>query len=245
MSNSIESFSMPISLSQIYTIDKFLHEYEISDLYREYKWKKDVWDKDNGFSDLFHLEQEIVKAAQDGLLCQDHLLKIAKWGGLRNKNKIFWAEPNKIKFYIHKSPAEWLIREPEKAISILEDQINGFGPTYCSKLLQFAVPQLYGALDTRLVRTFGRESKWYPLLDLKVTRSGNGWMIPKHQPGWPREYGTWIHIINHIANTLNRNGTRCPHPRQYEESGLRANGNWLPADVETALFSYTYRAIKM
>lgn len=230
--------------SQQHILEKFLQEQNIPDLYRAYKWKKDTWNKENGFPELFRLEKKIVKSARENTLNRDHLLEIAKWGGLRKTNEIFWPESNRIKFYINGLTADWLAKEPDKAVSLLEDQINGFGPTYCSKILHFAVPQIFGALDTRLVRKFGQGAKRYPLLDLKVTWSGNGWMIPKYQPGWPREYGTWISIINNFAKTLNQRGIRCPHPRQYEECGLRANGIWLPADVETALFSYTYQDIE-
>jgi hypothetical protein len=79
---------------------------------------------------------------------------------------------------------------------------------------------------------------------LKVTRSGKRWAISSSQEGWPREFGIWTAILNNIAKTLNKTGKPCPHPQKYYESGIRKKGIWLPADVETALFSYATRVIE-
>ena len=217
------------------------------DLYRTYAWppntrKNDTWAK--GFPDLFRLELLISKAAREKTLNRDHLVQIMRWGGgSRMKNKISWPDPTKTILYINNKPAEWLAQEPEKAIEFLNSQINYFGPTYCSKLLHFAIPQTFGALDTRLVQTFGNEAKHYPLLDLNVTRSGWGPSIRISKSVWPKEYGTWISVLNYFVQILNRQGIKCSHPPQYEQAGLRKNGIWLPADVETALFSYTYQEL--
>lgn len=224
-------------------INKFLNEQDMAELYRSYRWppksrKMDTWK--NGFPDLFKLEMEISHAARENSLNNDHLLEIAKWGKLRNKEGISWRDPKKTRFYIDNSPVEWLEKTPERAISNLNCLIDGFGPTYCSKLLHFAVPQIFGALDTRLVRTFGENAKRYPLLKLKVIWSGRAWAIPTTQKGWPSEFGTWITSLNYIAQNLNRDKVECPHPQQYLQFGLRSKSVWLPADVETALFHYTY-----
>ena len=145
-------------------------------------------------------------------------------------------------------PAIWLEKEPENAVCILECKVRGFGPTYCSKILHFAVPQIFGAIDTRLVRVFGRGDTQcggrYQLLELSVSLSGNRWQISQSQKEWPGEYGTWVHILNHIARSLNSGGIPCPHPPQYLQSGRREEGKWLPADVETVLFSYASQVVK-
>lgn len=237
---------MSITTSKKNTVGKFLQEQDLPELYRSYVWppnsrKKDTWEK--GFPELFNLEKVISKAAREQSLSRDHLILIADWGRFRNKNNIFWADPNKTNLYENNLPAQWVVEAPEEAITKLDEQIVGLGPTYCSKLLHFAIPQKFGALDTRLVLTFGKEAQQYQLLNLKVSWSEWGPSIPKSQSGWPKEYGTWILILNYFAQVLNETKIECPHPKQYVQSGLRTNGFWLPADVETALFSYTYREL--
>jgi hypothetical protein len=240
---------IPVSLSvdRRETINRFLQEQNIRDLYNGYVWppmanNSDKWK--NGFSSIFSLEKDISNAARQHRLTKDHLLQIADWGGLyRQKKRISWTNPDSIHFYENNEPAAWLLDSPGKAIALLDKEITGFGPTYCSKLLHFTVPQVFGALDTRLVQTFGKNAVHYPLLNLKVTKSGSGPSISKYQAGWPGEYGTWIHILNYIADDLNQKNITCPYPEQYETSSLRERGLWLPVDVETALFSYTYHEL--
>jgi hypothetical protein len=228
------------------TIEKFIRENDISQLYQEYEWYDDTWDR--GFPDLFRLEQNISYAARTSSLSQEHLIQVAKWGRHPNPKKITCYNPINITLYVNDYPAEWLERESENAVWILEGQTRGFGPTYCSKLLHFAVPQVFGAIDTRLVRTFGRgdpdSSLCYPLLDLMVIRSGKRWAIPSSQEGWPKEYGTWTSILKYFAQTLNQAGKSCPHPKQYYDFNLREEGVWLPADIETALFRYASQVVE-
>ena len=237
---------MTLSSSQKDVVSRFLREQEMPDLYRSYTWGGDTWER--GFPDLFSLERDISRAAREYSLNQAHLLRIARWGRLRNQNRISCPNPIRITLYVDGMPAYWLKREPENAICILGCQVRGFGPTYCSKILHFAVPQIFGALDTRLVRTFGMtddlNDPQYQLLDLHASRSSDRWTINPRQEGWPREYGTWVEILNLIAQTLNGAGTQCPHPSLYVQSGLREEGVWLPADVETALFSYASQQIE-
>ncbi len=101
---------------------------------------------------------------------------------------------------------------------------------------------------TRLVRVFGKGDSHcggrYQLLELSVSLSGKRWQISPSQEKWPGEYATWVQILNDIAGTLNNDGISCPHPPQYLQSGRREEGKWLPADVETALFSYASQVVK-
>jgi len=240
---------MSLTDNHLKIIETFLTEQDFPDLYKTYEWppkkkkkNNDTWGK--GFPQLYSLEKEISAAARRHALNRDFLVKIKEWGGdNRTKNKVTWPHPDAIKLYEGNLPAEWLLRHPEQAISRLDSQIYQFGPTYCSKLLHFAVPQVCGALDTRLVQTFGLKAQHYPLLKLKVTGRSD-WGSPsisKSKSGWPGEYGTWVLILQQFAQMLNKNKNPCPHPEQYVISGLRQRGQWLPADVETALFSYTFR----
>jgi hypothetical protein len=240
--NYLVNIIIPLSTYQLNTLGKFLDDQNISDLYKRYTWPphakiKDTWN--NGFPSLYTLETEISKAARERRLSLDHLIQIASWGKFRKKNSISWPNPNKTQLYVDNKPNEMVVKFPDRTVAILDDQISGFGPTYCSKLLHFALPQIFGALDTRLVQTFGKDAP-ISLLNLKVTWSDWGPSISKYQIGWPKEYGTWVSILNYVAQILNQREIKCPHPQQYETSGLRINGLWLPADVETALFSYTY-----
>lgn len=226
-------------------VNQLLDELDIPALYKAYVWKKDTWE--TGFPDLFRLEQLIRPAARNYSIGKLHLIEIAKWGALPNWKNITCSEPVKITLYSNDSPVEWLTREPENAVWILEGQTRGFGPTYCSKLLHFAVPQVFGAIDTRLVRTFGEgdpNSSRYSLLNLKVAHSGERWAISSSQIGWPGEYGNWTDILNYIAKKLNDDKEMCPHPENYYEFRLRPRGIWYPADVETALFSFASQAVK-
>jgi hypothetical protein len=225
-------------------VEQILEDLDIPTLYRSYEWIGDSWER--GFPDLIRLEQEVSNAARQNNLRKAHLLKIAEWGKLPNTKQITCPDPIKLTLYENNIPVGWLKTEPEIAISILKGQIRGFGPTYASKLLHFAVPQVFGAIDTRLVRTFGSgdlDSQRYPLLNLTTEISGERWAISSFQKGWPGEYGTWISIINYIANRLNKNERWCPHPEKYIHYGLREKGIWLPADVETALFAYASQEI--
>ena len=238
---------MPLSPSHLVTIDRFLLEQDMPGLYRAYQWKGDTWER--GFPDLLRLEQALSRAAREYSLNRNHLLDVAAWGDLPNPKRISCPDPIRITLYLDGTPACWLMREPENAICILGCQIRGFGPTYCSKVLHFAVPRVFGALDTRLVRVFGNGDglcvNQYQLLNLYAAQQNSHWTIPSTQEGWPREYGTWVEILNHIAQTLNGDGIACPHPPQYYRPlALREEGIWLPADVETALFSYASRTIR-
>jgi hypothetical protein len=46
-----------------------------------------------------------------------------------------------------------------------------------------------------------------------------------------------------MADHLNSQGIKCPHLEAYYEEKMRERDVWLPADVETALFSYASQVI--
>ncbi len=217
------------------------HKFDMPDLFRIYDYDGDYYV--DGFPKLFDLEQNITGAAKQNLFDRESLMMIANWGDLRDKKlveKITHAF--KIPLYINGQPENWLKSEPEKIIRIV-GQIPGFGPTFSSKLLHFAVPQVFGIIDTWLVRTFGEGDsvhQQYKFLDLNVTNPSGGWRIPETKVIWPTEFGKWIRILNYIADRLNEEKILCPHPSNFLEAGLRKDGIWYPADVETALFSYAY-----
>lgn len=220
-------------------IESFLADHDLSSLYREYKWGRDTWE--NGFPDMRQLEIDLTMAVKHKYLTKTHIMSVARWGRLRNTKKIHCPELMSISLYESDDPSEFFRIPPSAALRPLRDTIKGIGPTYLSKILMFGRPQLYGAIDTRLVRVFGRgdaDIKGLRWLSLEVKNFGYGWYIPEYQTSWPGEYDTWISILHHIASLCNSSGHKCPHPDEYIATGLREKGIWIAADVETALFSY-------
>lgn len=218
-------------------VDRLSADLDFPALYRGYTWKNDTWEK--GFSEILGLEREVTAAARDQALGLGHVQKIARRAGLPDRTDC--AGRIVVILYIGSAPAYWLMRESGETARIVEEQIRGFGPACASKLLRFAVPQVFGAIDTRLVRVFGRgdpEKQRYPVLDLIAERSGGRWAIPAAQPGWPEEYGAWTGVLHALANVLNREEVCCPHPEGFAAAGLRSQGIWAAADVEMALSCY-------
>jgi hypothetical protein len=227
-------------------LDVLLGELDFPALYMGYGWKSDTWER--GFPDILRLEMEVKEAAQKNSIGRHHLIEIAEWGGLPNKERIYCPEPLKITLYNKVGlPESYVYDEPDHAVSIVQSQVKGYGPTYISKLLRFASPESFGAIDTRLVRVFGHGDRGVHkihILNLIAEQTGGRWAISKMQKGWPTEYGTWVNSLRYLASALNSAGIKCPHPRSFVESGLRSNDNkWLPADVEMALFAYASQRI--
>ena len=236
-------------------VKRFLkdHKFDMPDLFRIYDYNGDYYV--DGYPKLFDLEKETIKAAKQNSFNREILMKIADWGNLPNKNPVNEIKhPIKINLYVDGEPISWLNTKPENIIGDVE-KIPGFSATFSSKLLHFAVPQIFGILDTWLVRTFGEGDpvhQRYKFLKLnaikvKTTKGAGRWKISTLRSVWPGEFGTWIRILNYIADQLNEEKILSPHPQNLLESGFRKNGIWYPADVETALFSYAYegRGVKI
>jgi len=224
-------------------IDDLIETCNFPELYRTYAWKRDRWQ--NGFSDICRLEREIGDAARAGTLSGEHLKAIARWGGLPNIERIRAPTPIRIALFEDGDVARWVRDNPENAIRVLDGQIRGFGPTYTSKLLRFAAPELFGAIDTRIVRVFGAgDTAHLHLLDLTATPVDGRWAILSGQQGWPGEYGTWTAILTYAAAQLNAGDQPCPHPEMLVNAGLREGGIWLNADVEMAFFNYASEKMK-
>ncbi len=224
-------------------VDRLLAYLDFPALYREYAWRNDTWEK--GFPDILRLEREVTAAARNRTLGPEHVQEIARWGGLTGRFDC--PDPLTVTLYVGDAPAYWLVHDSGDTVRDIERQIRGFGPTYASKILRFAVPQVFGALDTRLVRVFGRGDpvmQRYALLDLVAEQFGGRWAIPVTQPGWPWAYGTWTGTLHALASALNREEVCCPHPAGFVGAGLRSRGIWVAADVEMALFSYASAVVR-
>lgn len=232
----------PIGLSNelIGKLDAFLETNSFVDLYSNYNWKRDRFS--NGFPDIFSLENNLLLSKNTTGIALSEVKCVAKWGG--NHRKIIGPAIVLPKCALVGDDG---VPNPELEIDPLRPlkqfaNIELIGPTYYSKVLRFALPQEYGAIDTRLVRVFGQgdlaEHQWLTLFTKKSKR----WSIPEAQRGWPSEYSKWINILRYFASKLENN---CPHPQKFIDKGLRKKGVWECADVEMALFSYVSQQIKL
>lgn len=216
-------------------VRRLLCDLDLPALYRRYT-------QERGFPGVYRLEQEMTAAAKTGSLGPDHVQRLAC-----PDEEVTCADPLPVTLYIGDVPAYWLTRQPEATIRPLRWQVRGAGPTTLSRLLRFAVPQVFGAVDPWLVRVFGRGdpgTQRYRLFDLQVTRSGGRWTIPAAQPGWPGEYGVWVRTLQAIARLLNREEVCCPHTEPFLRAGLRDRGIWAAADVEIALSGYAREVVQ-
>jgi len=162
-------------------------------------------------------------------------------GGARRLSRIQCPETLHLPLWDNGKPHSEIEKTPLAPVKKLQARTKQLGPTSLSKVLRFALPSEYGAIDTRIVRVVGRgddASKRQQWLDLKARDDGYGWYIPKAQGTWPGEYATWIDILRFLAAHLNEQGTECPHPPAFVDRGLRTRGVWYCADVEMALWSY-------
>ena len=223
----------------------------MAELYRNYCWKNDTWTND--FASILNLEKDVSEKAKKNLVKEEDIQRVVKWGG-RNR-EIEWSETVELHLYDEKGDFKKEIREnPSDVARKLKEQkekglISGLGVTYLSKVLRFAAPSEFGAIDSRIVRVFGQgdnNSKQHNWLSLTAC-PGEGeqrWAI-REQSTWPKEYGKWIKMLRFLANLLNSENSYCPHREPFIESGLRQKGVWVCADVEMALFAYASQHINL
>lgn len=216
-------------------VDRLLCDLDFPALYRRYTRERD-------FLRVYRLEREMTAAARTGSLGPKHLRAVAC-----PDEEVACADPLPVTLYIGDVPAYWLMDRPEDTIRVLAWQVRGSGPTTLSRVLRFAVPQVFGAVDPGLVRVFGRgdlEAQRYRLLDLGVLLAGGRWWVPAAQPGWPEEYGVLVETLQAIACLLNREEVSCPHTGPFLRAGLRDRGIWVAADVEMALAGYALTVVR-
>lgn len=236
----------PTNLSQDLQskLEDFVRNYDFIRLYKDYNWGRDIWQ--NGFPNISKLEIKITKAAKNNLLKKEDVLSVAEWGNLRNIQRVKCPETLTLHLFENEHPDKKIEEDPSGLIKILQGKIEGLGPTYLSKVLRFALPSEFGAVDTRIVRVSGMgdpNSKQQNWLSLKARNDRYGWYIPKNQSAWPKEYSKWINILRFCAHFLNNFGKLCPHPEGFLTNDLRKRGIWACADVEMALFSYASKCI--
>lgn len=226
-------------------LNLFCNENRFVDLYRSYNWGNDSWE--TGFVDILRIERQLSSHLSTGGVSLDDVKEIAKWGKLRNPGRIKGASvvlPTKTIYGNDGTLDSRVDINSLDPLLVLRGHVeSGIGPTYLTKSLRFAIPTIYGAIDTRCVRVFGigdPASKKHNWLDLKVKNYGYGWFIPEKQKQWPAGYALWLGILKTICSLQ---AEACPHPSAFVEYGLRKQGVWTCADVEMALFTYASKYV--
>lgn len=226
----------------------FYQKEDLSQLYKSYYWQVDTWA--NGFPKILEIESKMLPLARSNQVTQESITAIADWGQLLSRPSIRHSAVISIPvFQKNGQLLDELIEEPHQALGKLRQQTRGLGPTYQSKVMRFLAPKEYGAIDTRIVRTFGvaanDNTKTWLMLNTVADKNGRH-SIPDTQRGWPEEYSTWIKILRAFTVLANSHdtGQACPHPIQFVERGLREKGKWACADVEMALFAYASEKVK-
>jgi hypothetical protein len=230
-------------------IDDFIAANDMPALYRSYSWGNDVHAE--GFPDILKLETALRASDQGGGVSAQDAQDVARWGALPGWPRVRLAgdavsalPPLTLRDRAgNTQPA--CDANPEVVMRLLATNTVGIGPAYDSKVLRFACPEDFGAIDTWVVRVFGRgdplfasDGKW---LSLKVTQDRDKrWAIPEDQRGWLAEYAHWIQILRYIAARLNAIGVACPHPPSFVRAGLRRPGEWFCADVEMVLSAHAH-----
>jgi hypothetical protein len=74
-----------------------LADHGLATLYREYIWTDDT--RENSFPEMRQLEENLGLAAKNGYLTKNLVIRVAKWGRLRNAKRIQCPERFAISLY--------------------------------------------------------------------------------------------------------------------------------------------------
>ncbi len=229
-------------------LEAFLSDNDFPSLYKSYSWRNDTHSA--GFPDIHRLEEQIGSHAKVSRVTLDDIVGIVCWGGSNSPITIRCPD-SLVKFNtmfrtIVPPDNRRVSDDPHLMAMLLDKAVSGIGPTNVSKVLRFAIPEKYGAVDSRCVRVFGlgdpaaNAHDWIKLQAREDTP--NRWNIQQHK--WAEKYILWIDILGRLAQSLNEDRVRCPHPERFVKAGLRKRGSWTCADVEMALFAYASEVIE-
>ena len=238
-SRPLEPRQLPADLTD--KLDDFLAQHDFPCLYRSYNWKNDTHSAE--FPDIFRLEVKFQRRSSKpkGITLED-IKCVGQWGGddPEDVKKIKIRDSNSFHRTARKLHELQTAKKPALTTACLDDlgySVAGIGPVYGSKVLRFAWPAQYGAIDRRLVGLFGKEAvsnchRWLPL------RVGN---MQTLRLAWTDAYPKWVDILRYFAQRLS---DKCPHPQQFVDAGLRDRDVWTCADVEMALFAYASNVLR-
>jgi len=228
----------PASLSENLRtrLTEFAEPEHFADWYQGYRWGADTWA--HGFPRILELELALTATARQNEVRVCDVKRVVEWGHAGRVTKAL-QDPLILPLYDEDGkPSRKLIEGPTGPVRRVQSRVIGVGHTGSSKVVRFAMPSEFGAIDSRLVRVFGQD---YPgslgWIDLVAQQGSDGrWSIKPH--GWPGGYATWINILRFFGGWLQDQGIKCPHPPSFVDEGLREEGIWYYADVEMALWSY-------
>jgi len=223
-------------------LEKFFNANCFPKLYKGYNWRKDPWDKKDGFIEIKRIEERFLKIRKSRKPIKlDDILEVIDWGVPNWYDRVEKNNKKKrieIKMWTTGTQESYKKRIP----SLLNEltYLTGVGLVSATKVLRFADPKVFGVLDSRIVREFGdngRKHNWLTLRAVKY-RENDRYVIRGGDEA--NQYIRWLNILHYFAKKLNEgNGKRrCPHPEFFVAAGLRKKGVWTCADVEMALFRY-------
>ena len=106
-------------------LEDFVRNHDFIELYKEYNWGMDTWQ--NGFPNILRLEIKITKIAKNNLLKKEDVLAVAKWGNLRNIQKVKCPETITLPIFENEHPNKKIEDDPSGLIRILQGKIEGLG----------------------------------------------------------------------------------------------------------------------
>ena len=209
-------------------LDKFLDEQDFPTLYKCYHWDNDSYDA--GFPEILKLEIQLTSHAKAGGVTEGDIRDVARWGMPNADDEDYITIRSKLSFQrMNESLITYSIDEsPEYLAYQLCNAVNRILTVRASKVLRFALPEHFGAIDRRCIYVFGMDGlKWISLSNRN-----------KDNHDRLREYKVWVNILRYFSYKLQINQISCPHPKEFADVGLRDSETWMCADVEMALFTY-------
>jgi hypothetical protein len=91
-------------------LEIFADQHDFGILYKEYLWEDDTWD--NGFPNILRLEVEVGKTAKNNFLTRENIISVAKWGNLRNIQRVKCSEILKLPLYKNDKPNTEIRQNP-------------------------------------------------------------------------------------------------------------------------------------